>query len=763
MSTQNPPPLSIRIEGAIYETALGLTGEEREAFLERTFQGDPDGLAAMREMLEKTGDSSTFFLEAREHRSFLAGDLLEKIPPESLPDDGIPQVVEEPGTLIGPYRLLSRIGEGGCGVIYEAEQEEPVCRRVALKIIRLGMDTESVVARFKAERQALALMDHPNIARVFDAGATASGRPYFVMERVSGERITACCDHERLDIVARIRLFIQVCHAIQHAHQKGIIHRDIKPSNILVAFHNGIPTPKVIDFGIAKAVSGGSPGESPTRTLRTSRDEWIGTPAYMSPEQVEMGGLDVDTRSDIYSLGALLHELLAGRPPFDGEALASAGISRMRRTLLECEPPLPSRMLAGLPPGELAEIAEARREEPGRLIARLRGDLDRIVAKAMEKDRNRRYQTANALAVDLHRYLANEPVTARPSGRLYLLGKFVRRNRAACISGAAVAISLVAGLGASTWLYFEEREARAEQERLSVEAEAARANEARLRAQAQARANVAEAAAALAEGRIEEADALLKKSPVDAVDPSLEAAGVFRALGHWNATYGRWPEARQCYILLNQANQLDNPVRIAEGSDLLTIGPALLEAGDREGYERIRLEFLDRHLPAQNPLQAEHIIKASLLTPAGPEILERLRSSAEVCAQGAEERADGVPPPIWETLSMTFFHHRSGDPAQTLVWGSKCLAYPDPAGPRAAAALCMLAMAHHRAGNLEKAAQDLRAARLLLVDPPKGEPPPGAPPRGSWISWSIARFLEAEATAEIEGTAHWLNRTAGWR
>src|SRR5664279_744708 len=322
---------------------------------------------------------------------------------------------EGPGTVIGRYKLLQQIGEGGMGVVYMAEQEEPVRRRVALKIIKLGMDTKSVIARFEAERQALAMMDHPNIAKVLDGGATDAGRPYFVMELVRGVKITEYCDEARLATRDRLDLFIQVCQAIQHAHQKGIIHRDIKPSNILVTLNDGVAVPKVIDFGIAKATE----GRLTDKTLFTQFEALIGTPAYMSPEQAVMTSLDIDTRSDIYSLGVLLYELLTGKTPFDAKALLQAGLDAMRRTILEVEPPKPSARLSTMLDAERATTAIQRQTEPPKLIHLLKGDLDWIVMKCLEKDRRRRYETANGLAADIKRHLNTEPVVARPPSKLY--------------------------------------------------------------------------------------------------------------------------------------------------------------------------------------------------------------------------------------------------------------------------------------------------------------------------------------------------------
>lgn len=357
-------------------------------------------------------------------------------------------VVEKAGDRIGRYRLLQQIGEGGCGVVYMAEQEEPVRRRVALKVIKLGMDTRRVIARFEAERQALALMDHPNIAKVLDAGATEHGRPFFVMELVRGVRITDYCDENHLPTEARLKLFGQVCQAIQHAHQKGIIHRDIKPSNILVTLHDGVPVPKVIDFGIAKATT----NERLTdKTLFTAFEQFVGTPAYMSPEQAELSGLDIDTRSDIYALGVLLYELLTGRTPFDANELSKFSLEEMRRTICEQEPTRPSTRLSTMYGGELVMVARQREAEPDRLATLLRGDLDWIVMKALEKDRTRRYETANGLAMDVTRFLEHEPVLARPTSNLYRLQKLVRRNKLAFAAGSAVVVALLFGLAGVFW------------------------------------------------------------------------------------------------------------------------------------------------------------------------------------------------------------------------------------------------------------------------------------------------------------------------
>jgi serine/threonine protein kinase/WD40 repeat protein len=356
-------------------------------------------------------------------------------------------LTEVPGTIIGRYKLLDKIGEGGFGEVWAAEQKKPVKRRVALKIIKLGMDTKQVVARFEAERQALALMDHPNIAKVLDAGSTDAGRPYFVMELVRGIPITNYCDQAKLSTHDRLNLFIKVCNAVQHAHQKGIIHRDIKPSNILITLHDGVPVPRIIDFGIAKATQ----QELTEMTIYTRHDQFIGTPAYMSPEQAEMSGLDIDTRSDIYSLGVLLYELLTGKTPFDEKELMKSGVDQMRKIIREQDPPKPSTKFATLEIEEQSTTATRHSTDSPRLISLLRGDLDWIVMKCLEKDRTRRYETANGLALDVTRYLKNEPVIARPPTVFYQLQKAWRRNKTIYTAAIFVVIALLLGTVISVW------------------------------------------------------------------------------------------------------------------------------------------------------------------------------------------------------------------------------------------------------------------------------------------------------------------------
>ena len=459
--SSSPPNMSPdqHREEALFAAALTKPAPERTAFLDGACHGDP----ALRRRLE-----------ARLAANDQPGKLLTT--PDGGAQAGLKTEIageladEAVGHKIGHYKILEKLGEGGCGVVLVAEQTEPVRRRVALKVIKLGMDTRQVVARFEAERQALAMMDHPNIAKVLDAGATETGRPYFVMELVRGIRITDYCDQSNLDTPERLDLFIKVCHAIQHAHQKGIIHRDIKPSNILVTLHDGAPVPKVIDFGIAKATE----GRLTDATVYTQLHQFIGTPAYISPEQAEMSGLDIDTRSDIYSLGVLLYELLAGRTPFDPQQLIASGLDEMRKTIREKEPVRPSTRLATLLGDELTTTAKRRSTDGPKLVHQLKGDLDWIVMKCLEKDRTRRYDTANGLAMDLKRHLKHEPVSARPPSTTYRFQKAIRRHKVAFAAGAAVALALVIGVALSTAQAIRATRAERAKEKLLISEQKAR-------------------------------------------------------------------------------------------------------------------------------------------------------------------------------------------------------------------------------------------------------------------------------------------------
>jgi eukaryotic-like serine/threonine-protein kinase len=586
----------------IFGQALEKTSPaERDKYLAEACQGDQ----ALRREVES-------LLRAGEQ----AGDFLGQTMQVPVADFAS----ERTGTMIGRYKLLQKIGEGGFGVVYMAEQQEPVQRKVALKIIKAGMDTREVIARFEAERQALALMDHPNIARVLDAGATEAGRPYFVMELVNGIPITDYCDRERLSTTGRLQLFMKVCHAVQHAHQKGIIHRDLKPNNVLVTQHDGEPVPKVIDFGIAKAL-----GQKLTeKTLFTAFQHMIGTPAYMSPEQADLSGLDIDTRADIYSLGVLLYELLTGETPFNTETWREAALDEIRRIIRETEPPKPSTRLQTLG-DKLVGVAKRRQAEPANLRRLMRGDLDWIVMKALEKDRRRRYETPDAFASDVARHLNHEPVLASSPSVPYLVGKFAHRHQAGLCVAAALLMLLLAGAAASTWQAVRATRAERAQSLLRQQAEQARADERQLRLQAEAREQILQADAFVRNGSLEEADRVMRKvSPLlDELNAS-NAAAIYLSLGDWHARHAQWREAATNYF----ASIAGQPANF-EAHDRLA--PVLVQSGDLAAFEQLRRQMLSRFGETTNPVIAGRVAMDCLMLPwsgADPERVGKIADTA---------------------------------------------------------------------------------------------------------------------------------------
>ncbi|MCP5532427.1 MAG: serine/threonine protein kinase [Akkermansiaceae bacterium] len=749
---------SRQIEQAVFEVAAAIdAGDVREAFLEKVCNGDEGQRRRLDGLLSAHDKAEDFFREAVGARTVVAAEVCK-----TLMEDGPGEIHEPledpegPGKTIGNYFIEKRIGEGGCGVVYLAAQREPVRRKVALKVIRLGMDTERVIARFEMERQSLAVMDHPFIAQVLDAGTTDGGRPYFVMEWVRGERITDYCDHNHLPVARRIDLFIQVCGAIQHAHQKGVIHRDIKPSNILVSEHDGQATPKVIDFGIAKATAS-APG---TDTRYTAAEPFIGTPAYMSPEQADRRSVDIDTRSDVYSLGALLYELLTGRPPFDPKTLSDAGVTEMRRLLMESPVPPPSEVLRSMMRKDLDEAAARCGSDGHRLISLIAGDLDWIVMKALEKDRARRYETVGAFVLDLHSFIANEPVSARPPSRIYLLNKFVRRNRVACLTSLAIVASLVLGFGFAYYSFLRERGARQEQARLRAISETARANEAHLRKLSMARENMAQVAALLSEGKTEDADEMLRHSPLSEIEPSLEAANVLRSLGSWNAMRGRWDQAADCYLLLTQANRFSDQNDMISREDLVAAGPALAEDGDRAKYDRYRDWVLARFRDTDAYLHAQQALQATLLRPASPGFLEELEPF-RLLLEKVEYEKDNLKPGWeveragWCAWSNALLCHRRGEFEKALYWGELALGYQISKQAFSASVHPLLAMAHHQLGHAEAARRELDNAREWIKYAFKPELVPAYEPLGKengyWWDWVQARLLFREAEAMFRG------------
>jgi hypothetical protein len=704
-------------EEAIFDHALALPPEQRAAFLEQACGAD----SRLRQRVEHLLRSDA-----------QAGDFLERNIPAAGSDRTVAVSVppsEKPGDVIGRYKIREKLGEGGCGVVYVAEQFEPVRRRVALKVIKLGMDTKSVMARFEAERQALAMMDHPNIAKVLDAGATETGRPYFVMELVRGIRITDYCDQNHLNTNERLELFTQVCHAVQHAHQKGVIHRDLKPSNILVTLHDGVPMPKVIDFGIAKATE----GRLTDLTVYTELNQFIGTPAYMSPEQAEMSGLDIDTRSDIYSLGVLLYELLTGQTPFDPKELVRVGLDQMRRTIREQEPQRPSTRLSTMLAADLTDIAKRRSAEPPKLIHLVRGDLDWIVMKALEKDRTRRYETAEGLSMDVRRYMNTEPVVARSPSSLYRFQKLVRRNKTVFAAGAAVAASLVMGLVVSIHLFIKENQAykraiAAEQQeaKLRKQAEAGLALEKKMRLMGEIGNKLTAAGQFISEGQTDKAEALMAQLP------SIPAnAIIFNTLGLVYARQGKWQEA-----LVKYAKSIEADPTNYQAAHCLA--PLFVQTGALEAYGQHCDRMLRQFTGASDPEVAAQTAVDCL-------IVTRPEKDFVVINKLVDRAASAGPTHgSWHFLVFAkgLAEYRQGHFVDAAQWLQKIAGQDD--NPRQAVMVdTVLAMAQYRLKQTDQAratlAQgvELANAKLSKLDEPH------------WNNQLTARLLMREAQALI--------------
>jgi len=572
--------------------------DERQAYVEQACGGD--------RALERR-------VERLIANHFQAGSFLER-PAVAMDPDGTAGLeaagtAEGPGSVIGPYKLLEQIGEGGMGVVYMTEQTQPVRRKVALKIIKPGMDTKQVIVRFEAERQALALMDHPNIAKVLDAGATGSGRPYFVMELVKGIPITDYCDQVHLSIPERLDLFMQVCKAVQHAHQKGIIHRDLKPTNVLITLHDGVPVPKVIDFGVAKAT-----GQQLTeKTLFTAFAQMVGTPLYMSPEQAALYGLDIDTRSDIYSLGVLLYELLTGTTPFDAATFRAAAYDEIRRIIREQEPPTPSRRISTLE-ATATTISANRQTDARRLRKSLGGELDWIVMKALEKDRRRRYETANDFAADVMRYLTDKPVEACPPSGWYRFSKYARRNRVVLTTSAVVALALVAGTAVATWQAIRATRAVTLASKREREAQSAAAQATQARTLATQRQREAQRAAAESKRAAAESKAIL----TFLVQDMLGASVPYQALGRDvkvadGLAKGR--DVKVAEVLANAEKKIDTAFP----------NQPLVEAGVRHALGSVR-RALGQYDLASRHASRSYELRRDLLGPEHPETLASMDS-----------------------------------------------------------------------------------------------------------------------------------------
>ena len=535
------------------------------------------------------------------------------------------------------------------------------------------------------------------------------------------------------------------------------------PQTSWVTLHDGVPVPKVIDFGIAKAISGRLIND-PAVTLQ---GQFVGTPAYMSPEQAEIGGLDVDTRSDIYSLGVLLYELLTGHPPFDQKQLVEHGLDRMRQTLRETDPMRPSVLLTSMTQADLTLTAKLRCEEPPRLISSLKGDLDWIVMQALEKDRQRRYETASALALDVRRYLNNEPVFARPPSRCYRIKKLIQRNKIAYASGAAVVLSLLIGLGVSTRMFILERQGRLEQSRLRqqadvarVEAERARANEARLRGEAETREKITQAVVLLGHGQTEKADALLAGIPLEFFTPSTEAISVFRDLGNWNTLQGRWRQAADRYLVLMHVNHVDKADQTTGATfDLLIAAPLLVEAGDIDGYDRVRRLALTRLAGSSYAGAAEQLLKTSLLLPADSEMMKALEPFARVAANSLvtynpQENEGRHYLASWRALALGLWEYRRENDVACLEWLRRCSEYPDQSVSCVAGVHLIRSLARHRLGQTQAVEEEFDAGKAMVEEYFSKKLENGTEKQGRLAGWIMNAIFLREADRVLHSPAN---------
>lgn len=713
----------------VFTEAIQLPVSERIAFLDRVCAGDGE----LRQRIDALLKSN-----AR------AGAFLENSPAAALGERRVEAPVgERVGDRVDRYKLLKQIGEGGCGIVFVAEQEEPVLRRVALKVVKPGMDTKSVIARFEAERQALALMDHPNIAHVFDAGATHSGRPYFVMELVEGTKITDYCDRHSLTVEARLELFVQVCDAIQHAHQKGIIHRDIKPSNILVTTaSDGKPVPKVIDFGIAKATTG---QQLTDKTIFTACEMLIGTPAYMSPEQASLASNEVDTRTDIYSLGVLLYELLTGTTLFDAHELLKAGFDEVRRVIREDEPVRLSARLNSMKTSDLAEVAHHRHSEPPELIRKVRGDLDWIVMTALEKDRTRRYKTVNGLAVDIQRFLSGETISARPPSKLYKFQKLVLRHKLLFAGISSVVALLVCGIIILSAAFARERQARLQADRDKQKAQQVMKFVEQL---ADNNENVISTLRHLAEileadGKNAEAEKMRgqavtlfqKPAPGNAMLSSDELGSLIALKASIEARRGDWAEAAD-----DAARSLEYQ---PEASFRYSMVAALyIKTHNRSAYEAFCKKLLAGYRDTGNIFVADQVAKSCLFLPASEIDLKEIDHLADIAVTfGAKD--EGAMP--FFSVCKALAEYRLGHFADAAQWAQKSIdssrkdAHPHAYG--------ILALADWNLGKKDEARAVLATGESLA---PREMPAHVADDAGSaWLVWLFARIQLEEAEALI--------------
>ncbi|TWU54359.1 Serine/threonine-protein kinase PrkC [Rubripirellula tenax] len=655
--------------------------------------------------------------------------------------------IQHIGMRIGPYRLMEQVGEGGFGLVFVAQQEHPVKRKVALKIVKPGAGSKEVIARFEAERQAVAMMNHPNIAQVFDAGVTDDHRPYFVMELVRGFPITEFCDNHQLDVRDRLNLLADVCAAVHHAHQKGVIHRDIKPSNVMVTLHDAKPVAKVIDFGVAKAI-----GQTLTdKTIYTRFFSMIGTPLYMSPEQAEMSGLDVDTRSDIFSLGVLMYELLVGATPFDRERLDSVGLDELRQIIREEQPPRPSRRLTTLG-DEMTTVSAARRIEPARLSSMLKGDLDWIVMKALEKDRVRRYESAAAMGDDIKRYLSQQPIVARPPTWAYQFSKFARRHRTVIATFSLIAVTLLSATAVSLWQMNVAILERDQKEQALSEATDAKLKIEQFAANiTRANSLVASAQTHVNAGRIDSArqdyDMALTQLP-SYYQPWVARAQFFTGLQSWDEAADDYAEA------LSLGAPTETPSWWGTASlFLLTnhVPEYLAICGDLDRRLALPLDEPNWELLRECAASGEYEFLISW---------KELAELAETWLAEQDSRSFR-PPPMphrdhsnrpnmpWEVCHFItgFCHVRAGNDQRAidrLIQASEHGRWPsdglvDP----------LLAIAYHRLGNQSEAESALERSQSTIEKPPVTDRGNEPRPPGPWFDAVELRVLHAEATRLI--------------